>query len=136
MSYCTVDDLRLLLPEDELIQLSDDDGIGVLDESVVDRAIEEASREVDAYVGLVRTVPIPDAEVPGLVRDLTARLAIYHLFRRRALRLDQIPEVWQEERRQALRTLERIARGQLRLIHTDTEEQPANVFRPVTIGRA
>jgi len=136
MSYCTVDDLRLLLPEDELIELTDDDGVGVLNESVCERAIEEASREVDAYVGLVRTVPVPEAEVPGLLRDLTARLAIYHLFRRRALRLDQIPEVWQEERRQALRTLERIARGQIKLVHTDNEEQPANVFRSVRIGRA
>jgi len=136
MSYCTVDDLRLLLPEDELIELSDDGGVGVLDESVVARAIEEAAREVDGYVGLVRTVPIPEGEVPGLVRDITARLAIYHLFRRRALRLEQIPEVWQKEREQALRTLERIARGQLKLTHTDTEEQPANLFKPVTIGRA
>ncbi|NPA76756.1 MAG: DUF1320 domain-containing protein [Candidatus Diapherotrites archaeon] len=136
MSYCTVDDLRLLLPEDELIELSDDSGVGELDESVVARAIEEAAREVDAYVGLVRTVPIPEDEVPGLVRDITARLAIFHLFRRRALRLEQIPEVWQKEREQALRTLERIARGQLKLTHTDTEEQPAPFLRPVTIGRA
>lgn len=83
--YCTIDDLTRILAEAELLQLADDTGSGALTDvavvSVISEAIDQADREIDAYVGVIRAVPLDP--VPSLIVDVSARMAIYNLFTRR-----------------------------------------------------
>ncbi|WP_029896819.1 phage protein Gp36 family protein [Desulfohalovibrio reitneri] len=113
-TYCTPDDMRTWLPENELIQLADDslDGSGTWESvaEVLEDAIERGSAEVDGYLETVMELPLP-TPLPGLVKSLAARLAVSALLLRRgALGPD-----WEAERARCLRTLERIADGRLRL---------------------
>ena len=81
MSYCSLDDLRERLPLDLIAQLSNDaDGITV-EESVVAALCAAASELVDGY--LRERVSLPLEPIPGLVRGLTADIAIYRLYARR-----------------------------------------------------
>lgn len=83
--YCTVDDLTRILPVTDLLQLASDSSTGTLADTavlaVISEAIDQADREIDAYVGRVRQVPVEP--VPALIANLSARMAIYNLFARR-----------------------------------------------------
>ncbi len=79
--YSTAAQILKLLPEYEVLQLADDDGAGVIDDpavtAVLEEAIEQADREIDAYVGTVKRVPL--SPVPALIENLSTKLAIHHL---------------------------------------------------------
>lgn len=116
MSYCTPLDLVPLLPEVELLQLTDDsmDRSGTMASpavlAVLAEAIDQAGREIDAYVSSAgKAVPLDPA--PPLVANLAAKLAVYNLFTRRG----QKSEIWEAEAARCRRLLERIADGKLRL---------------------
>lgn len=111
--YSTIEDLQRLLPEDELLQLADDEDSGSLDEEAVVlnlvESIDQADREIDAYVSMVRNVPLDP--VPPLVANMSARMAVYHLFARRS----QVPALWAERYASCVRQLEGVAEGRLGL---------------------
>lgn len=81
MAYCTLDDLKEKISEDELIQLTDDEGTGVIVTSRTDRAMEDASSEIDAYASGRYQVPLDP--VPPVIRKFAVDLAIYNLLQRR-----------------------------------------------------
>jgi len=107
MAYSTAEDIRKLIPESDLIQLTDDDGVGVVDEDVLTEAIDQADREIDAYLGARYTVPLDP--VPELIRNLSAQMAIWHLYGRRNL----MSEVWESRYKNAIRLLDLIRRGEV-----------------------
>jgi len=112
--YSTADDLKNLLPEAELLQLADDSGeaSGLEDEdvqAVLIEAIDQADREIDAFAGLVQSVPLDP--VPGLAANLSARIAIHNLYVRRST----VPEDWQRDYERCQKLLEMIGRGNLKL---------------------
>jgi phage gp36-like protein len=113
--YCTSDDLTRLLPESELLELADDDGVASLDDpgvqAVLAEAIDQADREIDAYVGMVKAVPLDP--VPPLVANLSAKIAVHGLYIRRPGL--SIPDSIAEAYKQALQMLGRIAAGKLSL---------------------
>ena len=113
--YCSVDDLNKLLPAEALLQLCDDEGGGLLDSSEVQgrlqEAIDQADREIDAYLSACRSVPL--SPVPPLVANISGVLAVCGLYRRRTHA--ELPEGWARERERCLKLLERIAEGRLRL---------------------
>lgn len=108
--YSAVTDLERLLAPEQLRQLADD-GLGSPEpEVVMAEAIEQADREIDAFLGMVLAVPLEP--VPPLVANLSAKIAVYNLFRRRShLELGE----WAGEYSRAVKLLERIARGDLSL---------------------
>lgn len=123
--YATVDDLLKLLPESQALGLADDDLSGSLADpavaTVLAEAIEQADREIDAYVGAVRPVPLDP--VPALVANISAKLAVHNLYLRRQ-GLDE-PDVWQRETARCLRLLEQVATGKIALgAETGTTAQP------------
>ncbi len=79
--YCTLDDLLKQVPEAVLISLTDDEGTGAINQAVVDQAIQAAQDEADTYIGT--RYPLPLSHVPGIVKKLTADIALYNLFARR-----------------------------------------------------
>lgn len=113
--YSTVPDLLKLLPESEALQLADDNLSGSLTDpavaAVLSEAIEQADREIDAYVGAVR--PVPLEPIPALVANISAKLAVHTLYLRRP-GVDE-PEAWQRETARCLRLLESIATGKIAL---------------------
>lgn len=127
MAYSTVADLKLLLPEEELLQLTDDEGAGVLNEARAIEAIDQADREIDGYAGVARTVPL--SPVPGLIGNLSAKMAVYHLFCRRS----RVPEVWQGHYDNAVRLLTRIAEGKLTLGAAPGESAVPESARPASV---
>jgi len=126
--YCTTTDLEKLLAPDVLRQLADDGPGGPQPEAVMLEAIEQADREIDSYLGVV--VPVPLEPVPPLVANLSAKIAVYNLHRRRShLELGE----WGKEYDRALKLLERIARGEVSMGPTAENGEPAEPLNP---GRA
>jgi len=113
--YSTVDQILKLLPESEVLQLADDDSADdITDEAVVavlEEAIEQADREIDAYVGTVKRVPL--SPVPALIENLSTKLAVHHLWLRRPGVAEH--EIWQRWTARCMRLLEAIATGKMAL---------------------
>lgn len=80
-SYATIADMRSRIPEDRLIQLTDDAGTGAADEGVLTRAIEQADNEIDGYVSAYYKRTDAVLPVPPLLTDIAVRVAYYRLFR-------------------------------------------------------
>ena len=105
MAYCAQSDILEQISETELIHLTDDADAGVVDESVLERAIADADAEIDGYCGDRYSVPFTD--VPDMIRKLSVDIAVYNLFSRR----QGAPEGRKQRYDDAIRFLERVADG-------------------------
>lgn len=113
MGYCTLDDLKNDIPEAELIQLTDDADAGVVDETKVADAIADADSEIDGY--LRNRYDLPLSPVPRILKKLSVGIALYYLFHRRQIQNEVIKERYDN----AVKLLDRIAKGQVQLVETD-----------------
>lgn len=120
MAYATLDDIRERLPEESLVNLTDDSEAGLVDEAAVARAIADADAEIEGYLAKRHQVPL--IPVPNLVRKLSVELAIYHLHSRRG----GAPEEWRKRYEDGRRLLENIAKGLVSLGLTVDDGQPAD----------
>lgn len=110
MAYSTIDDIKRLLPEDELRALTDDEGLGMVNQARVDEAVVSADAEIDSYCGTRYTVPV--SPVPALLKKLSVDIAIHALYSRA---VQSMPEVRSERYSAAVTQLESIAKGTLTL---------------------
>jgi phage gp36-like protein len=110
MAYSVKGDIVEKLPEDVLIGLTDDAGIGAVDDSVVDRAIADADATIDAHCGKRYTVPL--STVPPMIRQVSVDLAIFNLYARRDI---DPPDVRKDKYKEALRFLEKVLGGRIDL---------------------
>jgi phage gp36-like protein len=128
--YSTAAQILKLLPEYEVLQLADDDAAGLIDDpavtAVLEEVIEQADREIDAYVGTVKRVPL--SPVPALVENLSTKLAIHHLYLRRPG--VEEPETWQRETARCMRLLEAIDHGKMALGAEDGAASEPSRGRP------
>ena len=111
MGYCVQDDIEKQIPEDVLIELTDDAGTGAVITAALDRAIVDADEEIDAFVSTRYSLPF--ATTPGLIRLMSVDLAICNLYARRP-HLD-IPESREKRCDADRKLLERIASGSFKL---------------------
>ncbi len=81
MAYSDLTGLRQRMPEQTLIDLTDDVGAGAIDEDVTDRAIADADTEIDSYIAGRYAVPV--SPVPDLLQRLSLDLAVEILYGRR-----------------------------------------------------
>lgn len=110
--YCTLADIRATVPENDLIQLTDDAMPPVAVNQVnVDRAITDAGELIDGY--LRGRYALPLSPVPGLLNTLAADVAIYRLYARR-IKLTP-PDGVTERYRNALKILEQIQADKISL---------------------
>ena len=105
MPYSTLDDLKKALPVQTLLQLCDDDNVGVIVTSPpntaynnIVHAIEQADNLIDSYVG--DRYDIPEEDVPGVIRDASVNLAICFLFDRK--REMDVPDGVERRRKAAI----------------------------------
>lgn len=112
MVYCTLADLQKIVPEQDLIQLTDDAvPAAAVNTDNVDRAIADAGELIDGY--LRERYRLPLSPVPGLIGTLACDIAVYRLYARRS-RLDP-PEGVKERYKNALALLAKIQEGKLAL---------------------
>lgn len=105
MSYSTAEDILVMIPAEELAELTTESGDSP-DPQVVAEAIHKADAEIDAYLGMVFEVPL--SPVPLLVKSLSVDLALYHLYSRRSA----APTVRRQRYEAALALLKAVAAGQ------------------------
>jgi len=111
MAYCALADMKKLIPETMLINLSNDtSGATAVNNDNIDEAIDQADREIDAYLVLAGE-SVPCDPVPPLVANLSAKMAIWNLHLRKYFD----SAIWSNTYKQCLRTLEKIAEGKLTL---------------------
>jgi len=103
MPYSTLADLKNQLSEDQLIQLTDDENLGVVNQAVIDKAIVDADAEIDSYLAGRYTVPL--SPIPPLVARFSADLAIYNLYSRRMA----VPDQRKDRRDNGVRLLKMLA---------------------------
>lgn len=117
MTYATPQDLVDRYGEEELAIAADYDGDDAFDTAAVERAIGDASAEIDTYLGALYELPF--GEPPAILMRLCTDIAIYRLASNTAHA--------SEERRQryedAIALLRRIAKGEVKLgVHSSTAE--------------
>ena len=110
MAYSAKSDILEQLDEAILIQLTDDDGIGAVDDDKVTRAIADADATIDAYCQGRYSIPLDP--VPDKMRQISVDLAVYNLYSRRG---DAAPETRKDRHKEAIRFLEKVSEGKISL---------------------
>ncbi len=115
MSYAEISDIRKQIRESELIGLTDEGDLGVVDATVADNAIEAASVEIDGYLGGRYTLPLDP--VPDILKKLCADIAIYNLYSL----ADGPPENRETRYKNAIAFLKAVNKGDISLGANDPE---------------
>jgi len=82
MAYCIAQDLIDRFGESELISLTDRNGFDVIDNDVLSQAINDASAEMDGYLGGRYQLPLDI--VPPVLKALCCNVARYKLYDQQA----------------------------------------------------
>jgi phage gp36-like protein len=110
MTYSIQSDIVDQLDEDSLIQLTDDEDAGEVNEGRVAKAIADADATINAYCQGIYMIPLDP--VPDKIRQISVDIAIYNLFSRRG---DTAPDIRIERHKEAIRFLEKVADGRISL---------------------
>jgi phage gp36-like protein len=113
--YCTVDNLVSRFSLEELVQLTDKSGSGVVNTQVVETAINDASDLIDGYIGGRYTLPL--STVPKVLIGICASLARYNLYD------NAVSDVVEKNHKAAIDFLTNVGKGHIRLGLSDTNEQ-------------
>ena len=122
MAYCTIDDLKKMLPEAVLIRLTDDSNTGAIVTARAQEAIDSAAEEIDVYLGSRIALPITGT-VPPVLGKSNVDLAIYNLFSRVK---ETVPETREKRYRNAIRLLEKVSEGKISLGIQPPPDAPAD----------
>ncbi len=82
MPYAILDDIKNSIPDILIAQLTDDANGAVIDNSIVTEKIARADSYIDTLIGTQYPVPLT-APVPDIIKSISVRIAIYHLYERR-----------------------------------------------------
>jgi phage gp36-like protein len=82
--YATIADMRTRYPEIRLVQLTDDDATGTIDEARITRALAQADAEIDGFVAARYAPKAPDAPTPPILTELACTIAYFKLWRNEA----------------------------------------------------
>lgn len=101
--YAQQSDIAELYDESALYVAERD---GAVDPDAVARALASASGEIDSFVGVRHTLPLP--RIPALLRQLAVDIALYRLANSRALLTDEHRRRYED----AIATLRRLSKGE------------------------
>jgi len=110
VAYTDYDNLKLAIPEQTLIELTDDPGVGTVDMGKIAGCIEAADSEIDGYMPETETLPLNP--VPRLIVRLSTVIAIYNVYARYA---ETIPKTREDQYNNAIKLLEKILEGKIKL---------------------
>jgi len=117
MSYCTRQDMESRFNENELIQLTDHDNLGIIDDTVLNLAISDASAEIDGYLG---KYTLPLSIVPTVLVRSCADIARYFLYD------DQVPDQVEKRYEAILKYLSLVSKGDINLGLDESGNQPVH----------
>jgi phage gp36-like protein len=128
--YCTKQDMLDRGWGDELLSIADPLGLGVIDDAILNKAIEDATGEIDGYLGARYGVPIvnPSENIVRYACDL-ARFFLYDKV---------ILEAVQKRHDAIINYLKQAALGKIRMVvHAPTagEVVGSSGFAVMTSGR-
>mgnify|MGYP000002900306 CR=1 FL=1 len=109
--YCSIDDIRKNIPDISLIELTDDNGTGQIENTIVSEAIAYADSTIDGYLRGRYSLPLNP--VPKIIQKISIDIAIYHIYSRR-FELE-MPEGMQKRYENAVKLLEAIRKGTIEL---------------------
>lgn len=124
MAYIDIDELKSLVPESVMCELSDDVAGGEINFDLVQTVINEACEEVDGYLRNRYTLPF--ANTPTLVKQCAKQIARYALYERRPEGFD-LPSAVIEGRKVAVKNLEYIRDGKISLGMPDNLPNPKSM---------
>ena len=107
VSYCFSSDIESYVSTPTLIQLTNDEGGDVINDTVTQEAIIYASTLIDGYLRGRYTLPL-DTQFP-LLKILCIDIAVHRLYSRRMR--DDMPEVIENAYKNAISTLRDIQQG-------------------------
>jgi phage gp36-like protein len=127
-AYAISQDMIDRFGEPELVQLTDRSNTGAIDQTVLQRALDDAGDELDTYIGSRYQLPL--ASVPPVLTRVACDVARYRLFD------DQAPQEVRTRYADAVTLLTRIAGGQLSLgLPTATPEAASDLPQVNAPGR-
>lgn len=109
-SYATIADMRARIVEADLIELTDDDHTGAVDEARILTAIGQADAEIDGYVGRYYRRIDGVTPVPAALVDIACDIAHYRLFR-----FSTVTDLVAQRYKDAVTKLDRITNGKFTL---------------------
>ena len=109
MSYATPAQVTERHGADAVLLLTDRDGDGVADTGAIERALADASAEIDTYLAAKYQLPL--SETPSVLTRLAADIAVYRL----AVSADRRIEEHRVRYDDAVKLLVRIAKGEASL---------------------
>jgi phage gp36-like protein len=113
--YSTLADITDRIPEDNLIQLTDDESLGAVNEARVSSAICDADVLIDGYLRGRYTLPLDP--VPALIKKLSIDIAVFNIYSRK-LELE-MPDAMSDRYKNAVKVLEAIQSGKISLGTTE-----------------
>ena len=116
MNYCTLADIDA--SNTDLVDLTDDNGSGGIDQTVIAKAIANVGELIDGYLRGRYSLPLNP--IPGLLVPLAADMALYSLYARKP-RLS-IPDSLDKKNSGAIKILENIQNGKI-LLGVSSPEQ-------------
>lgn len=134
MNYCTLEDIRGHISEARLVEITDDthpNATGSVQATVVEKAINESSDIIDAYIGKRFKLPLPG--IPSVLRTICVDLSIYNLYER-VTEMD-ISEGMKLRYNNAIKMLERIAEGEMSIGIAPEEPIAETGFAVASNGR-
>ena len=127
MNYCTLEDIRGHISEARLVEITDDthpNASGSVQTTVVDKAINESSDIIDAYIGKRFKLPLPG--IPSVLRTICVDLSIYNLYER--VTEMNVSEGMKIRYSNAVAMLKRIADGEMSIGIAPVEDIPEKGF--------
>lgn len=109
MAYSTSVDLKNVMPEAQLLQLTDDNDVDSIDVEKLDDSIRRADDLIDGYMRGRYQLPL--TTIPSMIRDLSTRLAVYYLYKR-ALYV-MMPEAVKDDYKDCTDILTKIQKGKI-----------------------
>jgi phage gp36-like protein len=126
-AYAALSDLLERFEERELVQLTDEEATGAVDQGRIDRALTAATATIDGYLASLYQLPL--ARVPDNIVELCCDVTRFKLWQRKG----SPPDAVEKANTSAIRTLEQIAKGLIK-IDAGEREQPARDGAIVTEG--
>lgn len=96
MAYCTIDDIKQLMTESRLINLTDDSSTGLVDENLLQEIIDDQALIIDGYLRGRYKLPISFNNQDPILRTVNESMVLVQLELRRSQSLSSFGEYHKE----------------------------------------
>jgi len=83
MAYTTRAEIEKKISEDTLIDLTDDNDTGSVNDNVMDQAIADADTEIDGYIAVVYSSVMPFSSTPRILQKYSTDISVKNLYEHR-----------------------------------------------------